>query len=237
MAGSLGGRIAKLLSFYPRRANRREFERQTFKRFTERPAEFAFLFRKLTEVYPRTILDVGSGTSALPQVLRKCGFLVTATDNTRDYWPRGMFNRHYHILDDDITATRLTQQFDFITCISVLEHIEKSEAAVRNMIGLLKPGGHLLLTFPYNERAYTRNVYSLPGSGYGQAATYITQAYSRAELTRWLAGGEAFLVDQEYWQFFEGEQWTVGPWVIPPRQVGPDHPHQLTCVLIRRKPA
>ena len=85
-------RIAKqmlknLLNCYPEWICRTEFESQTFTRLNERPIEFSFIFRKLGETYPRTVLDVGTGTTALPHLMRNCGFLVTATDNVRDYWP------------------------------------------------------------------------------------------------------------------------------------------------------
>ncbi len=80
--------------------------------------------------------------------MRGCGALVTATDNVRDYWPVGMFNRHYHIRDDDITATRLQEKFDLITCISTLEHIHQPALAIGNMLRLLKHGRHLILSMP-----------------------------------------------------------------------------------------
>jgi len=112
--------IKSQLNLYQKWVCRREFESQAFTRLNERPIEFGFVFRKLGEIYPRTILDVGTGTTALPHLMRNCGFLVTAIDNVHDYWSSGMINRHYHVIDDDITATRLTDTFDLITCISVL---------------------------------------------------------------------------------------------------------------------
>ncbi|MBN1268942.1 MAG: class I SAM-dependent methyltransferase [Kiritimatiellae bacterium] len=223
-----------IINWGARRLCESEFRKQKFTRFTERPVEYEFVFRKLSQLYPRAVLDVGTGTSALPHLMRSCGCLVTATDNVRDYWPKGMSNRHYHVIDDDITHTRLTEAFDLITCVSVLEHIEDSSAAVRNMFRLLNPDGHLLMTFPYNEKTYVHNVYDLPGSSYRPKAGYITQAYSRANLVQWLAENHAVIADQEYWQFWEGEHWTVGRQILPPRKVGPEDRHQLTCLLVRR---
>jgi len=231
----LAKRIAwKLLNLYPEWLCRREFESQAFVRFNERPVELSFVFRTLAEIYPRSILDVGTGTAALPHLMRYCGALVTATDNVRDFWPADMFNRHFHIIDDDITDTGLKDKVDLITCISVLEHIERSDAAVRNMFSLLNPNGCLILTFPYSEGGYVRNVYELPGSSYGQGAPYIAQSYSRTELDRWLRENEGVIIEQEYWQFWEGEHWTVGKQLIPPRKVTAKDKHQLTCILIRK---
>jgi SAM-dependent methyltransferase len=207
---------------------------QAFSRFNERPVEFGFVFRILGEIYPRTVLDVGTGTTALPHLLHNCGCLVTATDNVRDYWPSGMFNRHYHVIDDDITATRLSGDFDLVTCISVLEHIPQPDRAIQNMFSLLRRDGHLVLTFPYNERRYVRNVYDLPRSSYGAGAPYITQAYSRSDVERWLQGTGGVIVEQEYWRFWEGDYWTVGKQLIPPQKVTADDAHQLTCILMRK---
>jgi len=226
--------IKNLLNRYPKWLCTQEYESQTFTRFNERPVEFGFAFKNLGEIYPLTILDVGTGTTALPHLMKSCGFLVTATDNVRDYWPSGMLNRHYHIIDDDITNTHLTSSFDLITCTSVLEHIQEPDDAVRNMFSLLKPNGHLILTFPYNERSYVKNVYELPGSSYGQGPAYITQSYSRSELERWLKENNATIITQEYWQFWDGDHWTVGKQVIPPTSVTSEDKHQLTCILMRK---
>lgn len=214
---------------------RREYRLQNFKRLNERPVEFAFLFRKMSELYPLRILDIGTGTTALPHVVRTCGSLVTATDNVRDYWPRGMANRHYHVVDDDITDTRLEGPFDMVTCISVLEHIDDSDAAVRNMFSLLDEDGDLILTFPYTEDEYVPNVYDLPGSSYGQSNPFRTQSYSRAELDRWLEQNDAVIVEQELWQFWDGDYWTVGNQVLPPRRARPEEKHQHTCLHLRRR--
>jgi 2-polyprenyl-3-methyl-5-hydroxy-6-metoxy-1,4-benzoquinol methylase len=110
------------------------------------------LLKKLTEIYPHNVLDVGTGITSLPQLIRNCGYHVTAIDNIRDYWPTGMVNRHYYVINDDITNTQLVKKFDLVTCVSVLEHIDKCDDAIRNMFSLLNPEGHLILTFPYTEK-------------------------------------------------------------------------------------
>lgn len=223
-----------ILNFYSQKVCEREFKNQIFSRFNERPCEFSFVFRKISELYPKHILDVGTGTTALPHLMRNCGSIVTAIDNVKDYWPKGMFNRHYHILDDDITRTRLKQKFDLITCISVLEHIKNSEEAVRNMLSLLNVNGSLLLTLPYSERKYIPNVYELENSNYGKGNPFITQSYCRENVNRWLEFGQVKLVDQEYWQFWEGDYWTQGKQIIPPRKVLVNEKHQISCLQIKR---
>lgn len=79
-----------------------------------------------------------------------------------------------------------------------------------------------------------KNVYEMPESSYGKGEPYITQSYSRKEVTRWLTENNGVILEQEYWQFWEGEHWTLGKQVIPPRKVTADDRHQLTCVHMRK---
>lgn len=226
--------LKQILHLYTRFVTIREYKNQRFTRFNERPVELAFVFRKLGEIYPLKILDIGTGLTALPHLMRNCGSIVTATDNIKDYYPAGMYNRHYHILNDDITQSNLADKYDLITCISVLEHIEESDAAVSNMFNLLNSKGSLLLTFPYKESKYVRNVYELPGSSYGKDNAFITQSYSRADVDRWLTRRNIKIVEQEYWQFWDGDYWTVGSQIIPPVKVTERDNHQISCIHFQR---
>ena len=213
---------------------RREDEKRMLKpeRVNERPVELAFMFRHLATACPDTILDVGTGKSSLPHLLYNCGHRVTAVDNVRDYWRGGMFNRHFTVQHTDITAPGLDETFDFITCISVIEHIRDHEAAVQVMMSLLNPGGSLIITCPYSENRFADNVYDLPEAGYGQNFQYICRSYSRTELNAWMQASGGHIADQEYWRCFTGELWTFGEQLYPPEQTGPDSPHQLTCLRI-----
>ena len=166
--------------------------------------------------------------------MRNCGFMITAIDNVKDFWPSGMVNRHYHVINDDIRDPKLSETFDAITCISALEHIRESGEAITNLFRLLNTNGYLILSFPYSERNYIDNVYKLPGSRYGQDFPFICQSYSRQELNAWLHENNGRIIEQEYWQFWDGPYWTVGHQLIPPMQVGQKDNHQLTCLLIQK---
>jgi SAM-dependent methyltransferase len=212
----------------------KEHDSQEFVRINERAIEYAFVFDNLVKIAPTKILDIGTGKSSFPSLIRTCGYLVTAIDNINDYWPQGMINRHFHIIDDDILNTKLKEKFDVITCISVLEHIENPSIAISNMFKLLKPGGHIFLSFPYNEESYCKNVYELPLSSYGQNNPFICQSYSRKELDSWLTESECKIVQQDYWQLFEGKFWTEGNSVVPPIKSNEQSKHQLTCLLVQK---
>ena len=222
---------------YCKEVCRREYEDRGNRRgehINERRIEYRFALQCLARTCPATVLDVGTGTTAFPSVLATCGFAVTAIDNVTDYWPGGMFNRHTHVIDDDIVKTSLNEQFDFITCISVLEHIEDCNAAVRNMFHLLTPGGHLVLTFPYNEHEYVDNVYERADAGYGKNVPYLCQVFSRKELEKWTEENSAVIVEQEFWEVFSGDFWTCGEWLDVPREVNDQGNHHLTCLLFRK---
>src|SRR5438045_33492 len=80
-----------------RRINRNQAANQPFRRHNERGIEYSFVFRQIARLCPKSILDVGTGTTALPPLFRICGAVVTASDNVKDYWPKGMFNPHWHV--------------------------------------------------------------------------------------------------------------------------------------------
>lgn len=213
---------------------RRDFESQSFKRYNERPIEFGFVFRALGTYAPKEVLDVGTGTTALPHLMRNCGPMVWATDNATDYWKDGLVNPHYHVIDDDIRKTEIDRTFDMVTCVSTLEHIVPATSAVKTMLSLVKAGGHLVLTCPYTEDRYIKNVYEEQGSSRGQANAYTTQSFCRDNLREWFSG-VADIVEQDYWRYWSGDFWTDGSQLIPPERSGPDMPHQLTCLVLTRR--
>lgn len=219
---------------YVKQLVRREYVKQSFVRINERPIEYRFVFEQLNRLQPRTILDVGTGTTALPQMMRDCGFLVTATDKVNQYWGGAVYNRHYFVIDDDIRQSRLTERYDVVTCISTLEHIPEHEQAVAELFKLVSPGGHLILTCPYNDRIYVANAYDRPNALYGRGSRFICQSFSHAELNRWLAIGRATVVEQEFWRCFSGEYWAQGELVRPPVRVSRAESHQHTCLLLKK---
>lgn len=224
--------LQRLGNLYTKEVCRREFLTQAYRGINERPVEYRFVFEQLTQAFPKSVLDVGTGQTALPQMMRTCGFLVTAIDNIKDYWRGGMVNRHYHVLDDDILDPKITGLFDFITCISTLEHVRDHARAMRNMLSLLRPGGRLVVTFPYNEQAYVENVYALPGSIGADKYPFITQVFSRREIDLWTREGGARIAAQEYWRYFEGPFWTLGPRVVPPVRTQASELHQISCLAL-----
>jgi SAM-dependent methyltransferase len=208
---------------------KKEFAGQKFSHHNERPIEYRFALDCLARVRPKSILDVGTGTTAWPHVMRTCGFVVTAIDNVRDYWDRWTVNRHWTVLDVDITRPEgIHGPFDAVTCISVMEHIVDHEAAMRNMLQLLAPGGLLILTTPYSHREPCPNVYRRPDALYGQTESYICRSHSAADLESWQRLG-ARLKRRELWRLFSGPVWATGNRIAWEQARSEDEPHQLGC--------
>lgn len=220
---------------YIRRVCLSESESQPFSHHNERSVEYRFALETLARKRPISVLDVGSGTTAWPHLLRNSGYVVTAIDNVRDYWPRGMVNRHWTVLDVDILNPKqlLTQQFDAITCISVIEHIVDHETAMRNMIAVLKPGGTLILTTPYAHQNSHPNVYRHADALYGKDLPYTCRSSSKVELQAWMAGGLT-LERRELWRMFTGPVWATGTRCTWEEVEDDRQPHQLGCFAFRK---
>ena len=213
----------------------REWKGQKFTVHNERPIEYRFALQALAENAPVSVLDVGTGTTAWPHLLRNCGYVVTAVDNVRDYWPDGMVNRHWTVLDVNILnpGNLAQQQFDAVTCISVLEHIEDHARAVHNMAARLSPGGILVLTTPYSHNHPYPNVYKHPEALYGSDLPYICRSSSARELKEWLKNGLT-LERRELWSLFTGEVWATGQRRSWEKAANDDQAHQLGCFVFRK---
>lgn len=212
----------------------REWKRPNFEQINERSIEYGFSLKWLKRICPKEVLDVGPGKSAWPHLMASCGFRVTAVDQIKGYWKKGLFNRHYYIINEDITNPKIEKQFDLITCLSVIEHIPNHKAAIKGMLKLLKPSGHLIITFPYNKEQYIDNVYKLEGAGYGQDASYICQVFSQKEINEWLEENNIRIIEQEYYEVFSGDLWTFGKRIYPPRKAQKGEKSHLTCLLIQK---
>jgi 2-polyprenyl-3-methyl-5-hydroxy-6-metoxy-1,4-benzoquinol methylase len=216
-------------NWYIRRVCSAESDSQKFAHHNERPIEYRFALECLARVRPKTVLDVGTGTTSWPHLLRNCGFVVTAIDNVRDYWDHQIVNRHWTVLDIDITKSKqLHGPFDAVTCISVMEHIVDHEIAVRNMLRVLAPGGLLIITTPYNHREHCPNVYKRSDALYGQDLPYICRSHSAKEIEDWQKLG-ARLKRREMWRLFSGPVWATGERIAWEQVQSEATPHQLGC--------
>ena len=198
----------------------------------ERPIEYGYALAQITMHAPATLLDVGCGRSPFPALVKSCGIAVTATDEKSDYWRgRRYRNPHYPVVRDDICATAITGPYDMVTCLSTLEHIADADTAVAAMLGLLRPGGALVLSFPWAD-AHVPDVYALPEAGYTSEGRYICSAFCIGDVRRW-CDDKARVAMTERWRVFTGGMWTVGERLSEP-ELALDGGGDLACVTLIR---
>ena len=94
------------------------------------------------------VLDVGCSRNLLCYEVKARGYYLNGIDLEEPG-----FKYPARFLKYDITKGFPYHSCDFVTCISVLEHIEDRKNAVYNMGRCLKPGGRLLITIPTKEFA------------------------------------------------------------------------------------
>jgi len=203
----------------------------------ERAIEYSFAFEVLMEYKKKNILDVGSGKSAFPALLVNCGFNVTAIDKVRDYYKgiKGEINYHFKVINDDIcNLSREYDLFDAITCISVLEHIDNPTLAVKNMASLLKPGGILILTFPFTTYEYIPNVYDLPDSDeLSSRFQYKAQSFTEENLAEWEKQFGIKEIKRVYIRGWNGRYWRCGNRIAFPHAT--NNPKEANAVCLAYK--
>lgn len=95
------------------------------------------------------VLDVGCSRNLFCYEVKSRGYYLLGIDLEI---PEVKFPTRFK--QHDIRQPLQEGQFDFVTCISVFEHIEEEQPkALKNMIECLTVGGRLLLTIPTKEFA------------------------------------------------------------------------------------
>lgn len=132
----------------------------------ERLIEVPWIYNQFNFKKKGRVLDVGCCESTLSISLASLGFQVVGID-TRSY---ELQHPNFTFLQEDICQTSLKEKtFDFIICLSTLEHIglnslygqsPKSTSDKKTLqvcLRLLKPGGKLLLTIPCAKKYFQNN--------------------------------------------------------------------------------
>jgi SAM-dependent methyltransferase len=102
---------------------------------------------EILDAYPRgALLDVPAGEGALASRLKALGFDVRCCD---------LYTEIFRLPDVEILRGDLSKalpygdaEFDYITCVEGIEHIENPQQAVREFARTLRAGGHLLVSTP-----------------------------------------------------------------------------------------
>ena len=116
--------------------SRRRILLAVLRRFLPRPSELE-------------ILDAGCGTGINLDYLGQLGH-VTGTDASDEAIEFCRTRGNDRVVRADLTnlAGWPDDRYDLVTALDVVEHIEDDHAAVRELVRVTRPGGHLLVTVP-----------------------------------------------------------------------------------------
>ena len=99
-----------------------------------------------------TIIDVGCGSGSLLSLFKKEGFNNVTGIDTSNMCVKHLQNQGIDCLHGSIFAIDTPQQFDYVTCCHVLEHIVDINKFVERIKHLKKPRGHVYIEVPDSAR-------------------------------------------------------------------------------------
>jgi len=211
---------ARCLDWLKRRVAKKSCLSRREGKFSEREIEYAFLLNHLHLSPGYRLLEVGSGSSGLALVLAHCGYSVTALD---------IKPKHPWIKKGDATKLNFNDNsFDAVIGISVIEHINDSDMAIREIIRVLVPSGIIILSFPYNPDRYIKDIYKKVK----WTASYICSVFNDEKLHYWF-DKKAEVVAVDYWRQWSGALWREGTKDLRASRV-PKEQAQGICIALRK---
>jgi len=181
-----------------------------------RAVEFAYVWRQLGQPAGARVLDIGSPKDLAAMLAYHRGYEVVATDIlptavllSRRYGSAQGLEGHgrgrvHSEVQDARALTYADDSFDAAYSVSVIEHIpdDGDSAAMRELMRVVRPGGVVVVTVPYDRR-YRETFVDGPvyeRKPLGSEAVFFERHYDRESLTQRLLGqGTAEVVDLSFW--------------------------------------
>lgn len=151
--------------------------------------------------YGQRLLEVGLGHGGyrqfLPADIEYIGLDLDA-DSVAQARARdpGTLYLQADLTDPDLGSSLAGRAVDTVLCVNVLEHIERDQAAVANLLSVLSAGGHLLILVPAFQSLY---------SDLDRMAGHVRR-YTLRDLPR-LLGAQGTLVRARYFNAVGGLGW------------------------------
>lgn len=116
--------------------------------------EYGLTLAALRSIDARTILDVGGGGSLFAPAAAWINAAVTVVDpGDCKAWVKAQsdrINKPLRYIQAEFTPDAVDGQFDCVTCLSVIEHVEHHEGFLSDLAGKVAPGGLLVLTTDFH---------------------------------------------------------------------------------------
>jgi ubiquinone/menaquinone biosynthesis C-methylase UbiE len=181
----------------------------------DRVVELPWAAARVMDARPERVLDIASPKLLACWLGEHVDAEIVATDLWEDEISRwktlvaavdAAGHRFPDLAFEAADATQLAYpdaSFDTAVSVSVIEHIpgDGDIAALRELTRVLRPGGSLVLTFPYGERAEDVSVeHDLYGQRYDGTPLFFYRRYAAETVgSRLLDGGGLEIVDRTYW--------------------------------------
>jgi SAM-dependent methyltransferase len=101
------------------------------------------------------LLDVGAGSGILVDVARKAGFEAVGVEPS--FWlAQKAFSKSLPVYQGVLPHASITETFDIVMLIDVIEHVEDPVSLMRSIATCLKPQGHAYVVTPDKASFFAR---------------------------------------------------------------------------------
>jgi SAM-dependent methyltransferase len=116
------------------------------------------LIRKVTGLEQGALLDIGAGTGAFANKMKRAGWDVTGLEPEEKAREHALTNYELTLQEPGELGRLPANQFDAISLWHVLEHVHQLHDYLERFLEILKPSGRLLIAVP-NYTSYDAEIY------------------------------------------------------------------------------
>lgn len=133
-----------------------KYQEENLKLVSEMPNYNRWVFNNIEPYLGERILEIGCGVGNITQFLRNKNLVVGVDVNDRglkELKERFTHQKNFIFLKGDMSKRRnmlklRIHNFDTVLCLNILEHIRDDRACLKEMNGLLKEEGRIILLCP-----------------------------------------------------------------------------------------